>query len=92
MSRKNLWVKDAEELLKEQALSSTELSYKLKDKHRYNPHARKITLVLRGMKSTFVELNKVSIDSSLRRESHQVSLWGLRNTEYEMNYPYRAIK
>ena len=64
MSRKNLWVKDAEELLKEQALSSTELSYKLKDKHRYNPHARKITLVLRGMKSTFVELNKVSIDSS----------------------------
>jgi len=95
MSRKNIWIRDVEEMLNEKAMSSTEISYMLKDRygHRYNPHARKITLVLRGEKERFIELDKVSVSSplSVRRESHNVSLWGLCNRRYQNNYPYNAI-
>ena len=91
MSRKNLWVNDVFEMLKERAMSSTEISYKLKEKHRYNPHARKVTLVLRGNRSRFHELEKVFVDSSLRRDSHSVSLWGLFGVEYNKAYPYQCL-
>ncbi len=91
MSRKNLWVNDVYEMLKERAMSSTEISYKLKDRHRYNPHARKVTLVLRGEKNRFVELEKVFVDSSLRRDSHSVSLWGLTGRRYQEVYPYNCL-
>ena len=91
MSRKNLWVNDVFEMLKERAMSSTEISYKLKEKHRYNPHARKVTLVLRGNRSRFHELEKVFVDSSLRRDSHSVSLWGLFGVEYSKAYPYQNL-
>ena len=90
MSRKNAWTNDVFEILKERAMSSTEISYKLKEKHRYNPHARKVTLVLRGDKQRFRELSKISVDSSTRRDSHLVSLWGLRQLTYGDNYPYAA--
>ena len=42
MSRKNAWKSRVYELLEDRAMSSTELSHKLKETHRYNPHARKI--------------------------------------------------
>ena len=90
MSRKNAWTNDVYEMLKERAMSSTEISYKLKEKHRYNPHARKVTLVLRGDKRRFQELSKISVDSSTRRDSHMVSLWGLRRLNYEDHYPHPA--
>lgn len=90
MSRKNAWTNDVFEMLKERAMSSTEISYKLKERHRYNPHARKVTLVLRGDKHRFKELSKISVDSSTRRDSHFVSLWGLRQLEYQDHYPYPA--
>ncbi len=91
MSRKNLWVNDVYEMLKERAMSSTEISYKLKAKHRYNPHARKVTLVLRGDRQRFNELEKVFVDSSLRRDSHSVSLWGLTGKTYNQTYPYNCL-
>ena len=91
MAKKNKWVEDVEEMLKRQALSSTEISFKLKQKYRYNPHARKVTLVLRGVKSKFVEINKVSVSSSLASDSHNVSLWGLRGYKYDMRYPYSSL-
>ena len=49
MSRKNIWIRDVEKMLQERAMSSTEISFALKDRfgYRYNPHARKITLVLK---------------------------------------------
>lgn len=92
MSRKNAWTNDVYEMLKERAMSSTEISYKLKEKHRYNPHARKVTLVLRGDKRRFQELSKISVDSSTRRDSHMVSLWGLRQMDYEDYYPYPSME
>jgi len=88
MSSKNKWIKDAEILLQKQALSSTEIAYKLKSKYRYSPHARKVTLVLRGQREKFIEMHKVSVASSLSRDSHQVSLWGLRGYTYNDHYPY----
>ena len=89
MSRKNAWTNDVFEMLKERAMSSTDISYKLKEKHRSTPHARKVTLVLRGEKQRFRELSKISVDSSTRRDSHSVSLWGLRHLRYEDQYPYQ---
>lgn len=56
---------------------------------RYAPHARKITLVLRG-DSRFMELDQVSVDSWLRAESHKVSLWGLAEKNYSFEYPYNC--
>ena len=95
MSRKNIWVRDVEKMLQERAMSSTEISFALKDRfgYRYNPHARKITLVLRGSKDKFIEMDKVSVSSplSVRRESHNVSLWGLREVRYQSNYPYTSL-
>tara|TARA_R110002020_G_scaffold157312_2_gene339999 strand:+ start:2804 stop:3079 length:276 start_codon:yes stop_codon:yes gene_type:complete len=91
MSRKNIWLVDVEKMLEERAMTSTEISYKLKDKHRYNPHARKVTLVMRGNKNTFKELDKITVDSSTRRESHAVSLWGLRGRNYGNRAPYKLL-
>lgn len=91
MSRKNLWVNDVFEMLKERAMTSTEISYTLKQMHRYPPHARKVTLVLRGKKDNFKELDKINVSSTLRRDSHKVCLWGLQNTKYEHINPYHAI-
>jgi|TARA_R110002110_G_scaffold143888_3_gene332802 hypothetical protein len=91
MSRKNGWTKRVYELLSERAMSSTELSHKLKETHRYNPHARKITLVLRGDKVRFNEMDKIGVESWTRRESHQVVLWGRTDTNYEDTYPYRVL-
>jgi len=91
MSRKNLWVNDVFEMLKERAMTSTEISYTLKQMHRYPPHARKVTLVLRGRKDNFRELDKINVSSTLRRDSHKVCLWGLGNTKYEYESPYNAI-
>lgn len=91
MSKKNQWVSDVEAMLRTQAMSSTEISYKLKQKYRYSPHARKVTLVLRGMRSKFTEMSKVSVASSLSRDSHQVSLWGLRGYTYDDSYPHHAL-
>lgn len=91
MSIKNMWIKDAEIMLKSQALSSTEIAYKLKSKYRYSPHARKVTLVLRGQRDRFTEMSKVSVATSLSRDSHQVSLWGLRGYIYEDSYPHLSV-
>ena len=91
MSRKNLWVNDVFEMLKERAMTSTEISYNLKKMHRYPPHARKVTLVQRGKKDNFRELDKINVSSTLRRDSHKVCLWGLGNTKYEYESPYNAI-
>ena len=91
MGRKNHWVKDVEEMLKNQALSSTEIAFRLKTKYRHSPHARKVTLVLRGLRTQFKEMNKVSVSSSLSRESHQVCLWGLRGYSYEENHPHTSV-
>lgn len=91
MSRKNHWVKDVENMLKDQALSSTEIAFRLKSKYRHSPHARKVTLVLRGLRSQFKEMNKISVSSSLSRESHQVCLWGLRGYSYEENHPHASV-
>ena len=88
MSKKNGWTKRVYELLSERAMSSTELSQKLKETHRYNPHARKITLVLRADKARFMELDKVGVESWTRRESHQVVLWGRPDKNYGDSYPY----
>ena len=88
MSKKNAWIRDVESMLRQQAMSSTEISHRLKGKYRYNPHARKVTLVLRGMKDKFEDLNKVSVSSSLARDSHQVSLWGLQGYEYDDTFPH----
>jgi hypothetical protein len=71
-------------------MSSTEISHRLKETHRYNPHARKITLVLRADKERFMELDRVSVESWTRRESHQVVLWGRTDKNYESQYPYRS--
>ena len=90
MSKKNGWTKRVYELLSERAMSSTELSQKLKETHRYNPHARKITLVLRADKVRFMELDKVGVESWTRRESHQVVLWGRPDKTYEPTHPYRS--
>tara|TARA_B100000287_G_scaffold162770_2_gene153544 strand:+ start:7537 stop:7815 length:279 start_codon:yes stop_codon:yes gene_type:complete len=91
MSRKNAWKKRVYELLSERAMSSTEISHKLKETHRYNPHARKITLVLRADKEKFRELDRVAVESWTRRESHQVVLWGRIDKTYENQYPYRSV-
>tara|TARA_B100000287_G_C20443568_1_gene706586 strand:- start:301 stop:576 length:276 start_codon:yes stop_codon:yes gene_type:complete len=91
MSRKNIWLLDVERMLEERAMTSTEISYRLKEKHRYSPHARKVTLVMRGKKNNFKELNKITVDSSTRRESHAVSLWGLRSRNYSQMSPYNVI-
>lgn len=78
-------------MLQSQALSSTEIAFKLKSNYRYSPHARKVTLVLRGQKDAFKEMSKVSVASSLSRDSHQVSLWGLRGYTYQEHYPHLTL-
>ena len=90
MSRKNGWKVRVYELLNDRAMSSTELSHRLKETHRYNPHARKVTLVLRSDKEKFRELDRVSVESWTRRESHQVILWGRPDKNYEPTHPYRS--
>ena len=94
MSRKNIWIRDVYEMLNERAMSSTEISFGLKERygHRYNPHARKITLVLRGDKLRFIELDKVAVSSplSIRKESHNVALWGRIDRTYDVGYPYNS--
>ena len=91
MSKKNHWVRDVEIMLRTQAMSSTEIAFRLKSKYRHSPHARKVTLVLRGLRSEFKEMNKVSVSSSLSRESHQVCLWGLRGYKYEESHPHLSV-
>ena len=91
MSKKNIWTNDVFDMLKDRALTSNAISYKLQEKHRYAPHARKVTLVLRGDKERFRELGKISVDSSTRRDSHSVSLWGLNRVQYLNTYPYSVI-
>ncbi len=88
MNNKNKWIKDVKKMLQTQALSSTEIAFKLKSNYRYSPHARKVTLVLRGQRDSFTEMSKVSVASSLSRDSHQVSLWGLRGYTYQEHYPH----
>tara|TARA_R100001509_G_scaffold28596_1_gene15106 strand:- start:186 stop:464 length:279 start_codon:yes stop_codon:yes gene_type:complete len=90
MSKKNAWKNKVLDLLSERAMSSTEISEKLGRVMRYAPHARKITLVLRGDKR-FRELEQVSVDSWLRAESHKVSLWGLLDQNYAFDYPYTVV-
>ena len=90
MSRKNMWTNDVLEMLKERAMTSNAISYKLQERHRYAPHSRKVTLVLRSNKLQFKELGKVSVDSSTRRDSHSVSLWGLSETKYMESSPFLA--
>jgi len=92
MSVKNKWMSDVEKMLKTNALSSTEIAFKLKSKYRYSPHARKVTLVLRGQRDTFKEMSKVSVATSLSRDSHQVSLWGLKGYTYEDSFPYLSLR
>lgn len=89
MTKKNAWKSKVLNLLNDRAMSSTELSEKLGRSMRYAPHARKITLVLRG-DSRFMELDQVSVDSWLRAESHKVSLWGLAEKNYSFEYPYNS--
>jgi hypothetical protein len=89
MTKKNAWKSKVLNLLSERAMSSTELSERLGREMRYAPHARKITLVLRG-DSRFMELDQVSVDSWLRAESHKVSLWGLTEKNYSFEYPYNS--
>jgi len=91
MANKNKWIKDVKTMLQHQALSSTEIAFKLKSNYRYSPHARKVTLVLRGQRDSFVEMSKVSVASSLSRDSHQVSLWGLTGYTYQEHYPYHYL-
>ena len=88
MSNKNRWITDAERILRSQALSSTELSFRLKANHRWFPSARKITLVLRGVKDRFEEINRVPTSLSLGNHTHEVSLWGLRGYKYDEKYPH----
>lgn len=91
MSKKNIWTNDVFDMLKDRAMTSNAISYKLQENHRYAPHARKVTLVLRGDKERFKELGKISVDSSTRRDSHSVSLWGLKRIQYSDSYPYFPI-
>ena len=91
MSKKNAWTNRVFDLLDERAMSSTELSEKLKRVLRYNPHARKITLVLRGDRR-FREIDQVSVDSWMRSESHRVVLWGRNDKRYSSEYPYNSLE
>jgi len=89
MSKKNAWTNRVRDMLSERAMSSTEISHKLKSVLRYNPHARKITLVLRG-DSRFREVDTVSVDSWMRSDSHRVVLWGLADKRYQNQHPHEA--
>tara|TARA_Y100000361_G_scaffold154260_1_gene179148 strand:- start:3552 stop:3866 length:315 start_codon:yes stop_codon:yes gene_type:complete len=89
MSRKNSWIKIVNNMLAERAMTSREIFEILNQRQRYAPHPRKVTLVLRG-NPDFREIDKVSINSLAKTDSHQVSLWGREDREYELSYPYRV--
>jgi hypothetical protein len=87
MSRKNSWIKIVNKMLNERAMTSREIFEILNQRQRYAPHPRKVTLVLRGNQD-FIEIDKVSINSLAKMDSHTVSLWGKVNRDYELTYPY----
>ena len=89
MSRKNSWIKIVNNMLAERAMTSREIFEILNQRQRYAPHPRKVTLVLRG-NPDFREIDKVSINSLAKADSHQVSLWGREDREYELSHPYRV--
>ena len=87
MSRKNSWIKIVNKMLNEKAMTSREIFETLNQRQRYAPHPRKVTLVLRGNQD-FIEIDKVSINSLAKMDSHTVSLWGKVGRDYEPTYPY----
>jgi hypothetical protein len=87
MSRKNSWIKIVNKMLNERAMTSREIFEILNQRQRYAPHPRKVTLVLRGNQD-FIEIDKVSINSLAKMDSHTVSLWGKVDRDYELTYPY----
>ena len=89
MSRKNSWIKIVNNMLSEKAMTSREIFETLNQRQRYAPHPRKVTLVLRGNQD-FKEIDKVSINSLAKVDSHTVSLWGRVDREYELSYPYNV--
>jgi len=89
MSRKNSWIKIVNNLLAERAMTSREIFEILNQRQRYAPHPRKVTLVLRG-NPDFREIDKVSINSLAKTDSHLVSLWGRDDREYDIAQPYRV--
>ena len=74
-------------MLNERAMTSREIFEILNQRQRYAPHPRKVTLVLRGNQD-FIEIDKVSINSLAKMDSHTVSLWGKVDRDYELTYPY----
>ena len=92
---KNLWIKDVEKYLHERAMSSTEISFRLKERYRNTPHARKVTLGLKGHKDLFRSMNKVegqgSFSNRIINDNYKVTLWGLRGINYEREYPYNKL-
>ncbi len=93
--RRNIWLKEVYNLLSERAMSSTEISYRLKDRFRNTPHARKVTLVLKGISDDFILLNKVSGQGSFSmrdsNDNYKVALWGLKTKDYDDDYPYHCL-
>jgi len=89
MSRKNSWIKVVNNLLAERAMTSREIFEILNQRQRYAPHPRKVTLVLRG-NNDFKEIDKVSINSLAKMDSHMVSLWGREDRQYDNYHPYKV--
>ena len=94
--KRNIWLTEVYNLLDSRAMSSTEISYKLKDRFRNTPHARKVTLVLKGISDDFILLNKVSGQGafSMRdsNDNYKVALWGLKTKDYDDSYPYNCLE
>ena len=93
--KRNIWLQEVYRLLGERAMSSTEISYRLKDRFRNTPHARKVTLVLKGISDDFILLNKVSGQGSFSmrdsNDNYKVALWGLKMKDYDETYPYTCL-
>ena len=94
--KRNIWLTEVYNLLENRAMSSTEISYKLKERFRNTPHARKVTLVLKGISDDFILLNKVSGQGafSMRdsNDNYKVALWGLKTKDYDDTYPYNSLE
>ena len=91
MPKKNQWIGLVEKLLKNQALSSTELAYRIKQHYRrISPHARDVTLVLKNFADKFQIIEETKVSSTI--SSHQVKLWGLKGYTYDSKYPHFALE
>tara|TARA_R110002012_G_scaffold169728_1_gene333815 strand:+ start:4493 stop:4771 length:279 start_codon:yes stop_codon:yes gene_type:complete len=90
-SRKNTWRNPIYELMKKRAIGSHEIPHILTERYRDVPSAVKVSAVL-SRDERFVNLGKKYCYGLSNSKSHQVILFGRKDTKYEKDPPFKAIQ